>query len=663
MRWHPARLAPLLLALAPACLAAESAPARPVFMRKVPRLLLLLALLVLPSFACPAQTSLSTSPQSCVWRAGDNPAWASPALDDSSWLPVSRWPGLATPISNFWLRCRIDPGALAPEVRPVLQVSGDLSYQLFVDGTRIASFGNLITGSHETGVARTYTAPEFGDRNHPFLVAMRMTFAGAIDGQQQLPRLEFGDAQLLHGNYITRVNDTLRGQWITWICYALITAAGLFFFVLYWFDRTQGYLLWVSLAWLSLAVLRWNEMLLAASVHYPSRLEFFLFGLGQAAPVFSIEFFFALNFRRVNRFFRFNQAVSVLYAVCILLSGFLPLRWGAPLFYQVEVVPWSSFVVNFTMILACSAPWFAFSPLRSLRGWRLPLAVVCCVWQFADAVYFFVQLPFLNLSAVAWYLQPYRAGAIAAAVVCLTLLLVQHLRQTHRDHSSLQGELHAAGQIQQLLVPANLESIPPWKLDAAFRPAQYVGGDFYHCPLLPGGRQRILLGDVSGKGTAAALTATFLIGASEGHEKDSPSRLLTHLSRVLLTSRVGGFSTCICAEISSDGLFTVANAGHLAPYLNGDEVPLESGLPLGVTDDESYSESTFHLFPGDTITFLSDGVVEARNAAGELFGFDRTRTISTRPAAAIAQAAQAFGQQDDITVLTFQFAPAEVLRA
>ncbi len=634
-------------------------------MRRVARLPLLLALLLLPPFACFAQTSLSTSPKNCVWRAGDDPAWAAPALDDSSWLPAARWPGVATPTSNFWLRCRLDPGALAPEVQPVLQVSGDLSYQLFVDGTRIASVGNLTSGSHETGVVRTWTAPAFTDRSRPVLVAMRMTFAGAIDGLQKLPRIELGDAQLLHGKYLAQVNENVRSQWITWICYALITAAGLFFFVLYWFDRSQSYLLWASLAWLSLSVLRWNELLVAASVHYPSRLEFFLYGLGQAAPVFAIEFFFALNWRKVNWFFRFNQAVTVLFAICLLLSGFLPLRWGAALYYQVDVLPLSAFVVNFTLILGCSAPWFAFSPLPSLRGWRRPVAFVCCLWQLADALYYFVQLPSLNLNVVAWYLriQPYRSGAIAAVVICLTLLMVQHLRQTNRAHSSLRDELDAARQIQQLIVPATLESIPAWKLNAVFHPFQYVGGDFYHCPVLRDGRQRILLGDVSGKGTAAALTATLLIGASEGHDTDSPSRLLAHLNRVLLASRIGGFSTCLCAEVSSEGLLTLANAGHLAPYLNGDEVPLDSGLPLGITADAFYSESSFHLFPGDTIVFLSDGVVEARNAAGELFGFDRTRGISTRSAEHIAAAARRHGQEDDITVLTLQFAPAEVLHA
>jgi serine phosphatase RsbU (regulator of sigma subunit) len=84
------------------------------------------------------------------------------------------------------------------------------------------------------------------------------------------------------------------------------------------------------------------------------------------------------------------------------------------------------------------------------------------------------------------------------------------------------------------------------------------------------------------------------------------------------------------------------------------EIDLENGLPLGIAADASYPESSLRLAPGDTVTFLSDGVLEARNAAGELYGFERTAALSTESAENVAQAAQAFGQEDDITVLTLK---------
>jgi serine phosphatase RsbU (regulator of sigma subunit) len=97
---------------------------------------------------------------------------------------------------------------------------------------------------------------------------------------------------------------------------------------------------------------------------------------------------------------------------------------------------------------------------------------------------------------------------------------------------------------------------------------------------------------------------------------------------------------------------TFANAGHLPPYWNGNEIEMEASLPLGVAPAISYAETTIQLAPGDQITILSDGVVEAANSRKELFGFDRTRKLTTKSAAEIAAAAKSWGQNDDITVLT-----------
>jgi serine phosphatase RsbU (regulator of sigma subunit) len=104
--------------------------------------------------------------------------------------------------------------------------------------------------------------------------------------------------------------------------------------------------------------------------------------------------------------------------------------------------------------------------------------------------------------------------------------------------------------------------------------------------------------------------------------------------------------------VDHDGLVTIANAGHLAPYLDGTEPLLESGLPLGLSPELDWPETELRLLPGSMLTLVSDGVVEAANSTGELFGFDRTRDISTKNANEIAEAARAWGQNDDITVVT-----------
>jgi serine phosphatase RsbU (regulator of sigma subunit) len=92
----------------------------------------------------------------------------------------------------------------------------------------------------------------------------------------------------------------------------------------------------------------------------------------------------------------------------------------------------------------------------------------------------------------------------------------------------------------------------------------------------------------------------------------------------------------------------------LSPYLDGTEVELDGALPLGIVDGGRFEAKRFELRPGSRLTFYSDGVVEAQNKKGELFGFDRAKAISTKPAAAIVDAAIAFGQEDDITVMTIE---------
>jgi phosphoserine phosphatase RsbU/P len=113
----------------------------------------------------------------------------------------------------------------------------------------------------------------------------------------------------------------------------------------------------------------------------------------------------------------------------------------------------------------------------------------------------------------------------------------------------------------------------------------------------------------------------------------------------------------MAALVLPAGALTAANAGHIAPYVNGKELVIDNGLPLGLSAQSIYAESSFELEPNAQVTLMTDGVVEARSASGKLFGFDRAAAIASEPAEKIAQTAQAFGQEDDITVLTLARQP------
>ena len=170
---------------------------------------------------------------------------------------------------------------------------------------------------------------------------------------------------------------------------------------------------------------------------------------------------------------------------------------------------------------------------------------------------------------------------------------------------------------------------------------------------MPGndGSLLIVVGDVSGKGLKAAMTVSAIVGALRGCALRAPAEVLAHLNRIL-HGQISGFVTCAAVSIAADGAMTLANAGHLSPYRNSQEMMIHSGLPLGIVADGRYEEVRTALAPGDRLTFISDGVVEATNASRELYGFERTRAISNQSAAAIAETAQRWGQEDDITVLS-----------
>ena len=268
---------------------------------------------------------------------------------------------------------------------------------------------------------------------------------------------------------------------------------------------------------------------------------------------------------------------------------------------------------------------------------------------------------------IAWHLAASRSFTAVSASVMIVLmgLLSRDQRRTAEERAALAGEMRAAGVVQQVLIPEAIPSIPGFAIESDYKPAGEVGGDFFQIIPTVSGGVLIVIGDVSGKGMPAALTVSLLVGTFRtlAHYTQSPAEILRAMNQRMLARSLGGFTTCLVVRADADGTVTASNAGHLPPYVNGEEMGIESGLPLGLVAGTEYTESTFKLLPGAQFTLLTDGVVEARNATGELFGFDRTRAISREPAAMVAEAAQAFGQEDDITVLTLNFVPAEVAHA
>ena len=270
-----------------------------------------------------------------------------------------------------------------------------------------------------------------------------------------------------------------------------------------------------------------------------------------------------------------------------------------------------------------------------------------------------VDLP--SSTAAAAY--RFDAFSIFASFLASAFVTTKHINTEGARQLRAVTKPEAARAVQQVLIPDEIPSVPGFKIESVYRPAGQVGGDFFQILPATGGGVLVVIGDVSGKGMPAAMTVSLLVGTFRtlAHYTASPGEILAAMNRRMLARSQGGFTTCLVLRADPDGKFTIANAGHISPYIDGKELPLNNGLPLGLDADTTYPESTCQLPLTGQLTLITDGVVEARNRNGTLYGFERTAALSVQPAETIAQTAQEFGQDDDITVITLTSARAPAL--
>ncbi|MGA8041797.1 MAG: PP2C family protein-serine/threonine phosphatase [Terracidiphilus sp.] len=283
-------------------------------------------------------------------------------------------------------------------------------------------------------------------------------------------------------------------------------------------------------------------------------------------------------------------------------------------------------------------------------------------WVFLG--YFLVRMPlsssFQHLTGIGGaivlggWVWPYPVFVVILLGSVILAVFVRDLIRDRREKMRMAAELAASRAVQHVLISEVTPATPGFEIESIYKPYGEVGGDFFQILPRSDGSVLIAIGDVSGKGMPAAMMVSLLVGAFNAlaETTTSPAQLLAGLNRRILGRSHGGFTTCLILHASPDGTCTAANAGHIPPYLNGKELACENNLPLGLSAETHYCEFIFQASHDDKLTLLTDGVVEARSHSGELFGFERTAALASRTAESIAQAAQAFGQEDDITVLT-----------
>jgi predicted ester cyclase len=248
-----------------------------------------------------------------------------------------------------------------------------------------------------------------------------------------------------------------------------------------------------------------------------------------------------------------------------------------------------------------------------------------------------------------------------------------------RMRARVEQELRVARSIQQASLPKELPTLENWQITPYYQPAREVGGDFYDLFELEDGRVTVVMGDATGKGIPAALvvsaTSSVLRAVAHALGLSSPSEVLAQVNETLV-ARIppNMFVTCFYAILDpKSGSLTYANAGHDLPYLhrNGDAEELRArGMPLGLMSGMGYEEKETILNNGETALLYSDGLVEAHNPQGEMFGFPKLRALVAAHSAERALedflveelysfVGVGWEQEDDITLLTLQRSPTQ----
>jgi serine phosphatase RsbU (regulator of sigma subunit) len=271
------------------------------------------------------------------------------------------------------------------------------------------------------------------------------------------------------------------------------------------------------------------------------------------------------------------------------------------------------------------------------------------------------------------------AGGIAANIVDVGHYEVgELLAQDMRERERVAQELHVARTIQHASLPKEVPTLEGWQITPHYQPAREVGGDFYDFYELQDGRVGVVVGDATGKGVPAALvvTATYsmLRAVAQALGSFSPGELLAQVNETLVARiPTNMFVTCFYAILEPEsGSLSYANAGHDLPYLQhgGDAEELRArGMPLGLMSGMSYEEGEASLREGNCVLFYSDGLVEAHDPEGQMFGFPRLRTLvakddeEERPLGDFLMeklysfVGEGWEQEDDITLLTLRRSP------
>ena len=624
--------------------------------------------------------------------ATKQPLWAQPDFDDSRWETVNLTPGngAVDPIGGLsgyvpgwttrghsgywgyaWYRIRVHVEARPGEK---LAMAGpadmDDAYQAFSNGELVGQFGDFRASRPKVFYTQPvmFPMPRIGQPSGSiangrdtgsYVLAFRVwmdpyTLLQTPDagGFHSAPIL--GDAETVRAAYTVRWVELVRSYSPPAFEAFLFGLLGLMAFSLLLFDRSDHVYIWMGVLFLLITVVDgiealgfWSQIL--AVPDYDLLTDGFLAPLLYA--VWTIVWW--VWFGRQNRWV--PRAVMGL-TLSLMVSSIL----GEEVFYG--IIPHLLAVrllqasLPLKLLLFAVMAWIVIQGIRrqGLEGWLvLPVVILRGIGSFQLTLRVLHVNTFYHVFGITLTLAEIANPLIA---VVIAILLLRRLRQSVKRQREMALDVKQAQEVQQVILPEARTVLPGLVVESEYRPAREVGGDFFQ--ILPDEKDSSLLivaGDVTGKGLKAGMLVALLVGAIRTAVKFNPDPLavLKDLNEHLL-GRSDARATCLALRIEADGSATLANAGHIPPYLNGEPVAMEGALPLGMMESAEFSVMPFKLLDGDRLMLMSDGIAEATDADGRLFGFERVhdQLRAGASAAQLAGMAQSFGQEDDITIIS-----------
>lgn len=607
----------------------------------------------------PWNSGLTELNQGWLEHDGDQIEWSRPNFNDDTWEAVDLEDlGPAQPGWHWYRRhFNFEPGQSGLRL---LIAGGVGTYELFVNGVPVP--GSMLRPSMLVSRPIENVFP-LRDSNGSFDIALRTRIPPGYAAWHlaQFTNVTVGLPTAIEYERQSLESQRLYGLAPSICINLLLCLAGLSALGLYTMQRPQQEYIFLGLYLLLVGISGGLAMLQATGL-VPLSANFLIADpLIYVCVIAQIEFTYKFAGRRIGWIWRIYEISLLLPLMLAVLTWFG--RFGSDTYVLIEAAATAPVGLLLSALLFVwyrqgnrEAGWLilpSLAPAVSNALFDLGTASITLGWPAFNFLVAPIQMGPIGLQLVD----------VGSLLFLFSIAVVMFFRfsRVSREQARVAAELAAAREIQGHLVPPVLPPHPNYTLEAAYLPALEVGGDFYQMFPQTDGSIMVVIGDVSGKGLKAAMTGAFAIGALHAlaAEISDPPQLLSRLNREVIHGQDSGFITCLCVKLDPNGQMTISNAGHLPPYKNGQELTVEGGPPLGLFPDLLYPESQFEIDCGDSFTFLSDGVVEARSPNDELFGFERTQAISGRSAHDIAAIAQQFGQEDDITVVKLKHTPVE----